>query len=136
MMRAESIGERLRRWARELKQQLRALYLATRHPRTPWYAKALAIVVVGYAFSPIDLIPDPIPILGYLDDVILLPLGIWLTVRLIPEDVWQECVVEAEAWTSAARPSSRIAVGVIVLLWIAAFFLVARALRPWLERWL
>ena len=123
----ESLPTRLRRWAKRLKEKLRALHLASRHPRTPWYAKLLAILVVGYAFSPIDLIPDPIPILGYLDDLILLPIGIWLTLRLIPEDVWREC--EAQARTSNLEPRTAwIAAGVIILLWGATLVIVARAL--------
>jgi uncharacterized membrane protein YkvA (DUF1232 family) len=127
----ERLGTRLRRWANGLKQKLRALYLASRHPRTPWYAKALAVIVVGYAFSPIDLIPDPIPILGYLDDAILLPLGIWLTLRLIPDDVWGECEAEALAWDPSQRRTSWIAAAVIVLVWVAAVALLARAVWPW-----
>ena len=86
----ESLPTRLRRWAKRLKEKLRALHLASRHPRTPWYAKLLAILVVGYAFSPIDLIPDFIPILGYLDDALLLPLGILLVIRLIPSELMAE----------------------------------------------
>ena len=76
--------ERLRAWAREMKRDVHALYLAARDPRVPWYAKAVALFVAGYALSPIDLIPDFIPVIGYLDDVIIVPLGIHLVVRMIP----------------------------------------------------
>jgi uncharacterized membrane protein YkvA (DUF1232 family) len=77
--------QNLRQWARSLKQEAHAVYLAARHPRTPWYAKALALCVAGYAFSPIDLIPDFIPVLGYLDDVVIVPLGILAVIKLIPK---------------------------------------------------
>src|ERR687885_2044119 len=80
-----------KRRARQLKTEMYALYLAYKDPRVPWYARVFAACVVGYAFSPIDLIPDPIPILGYLDDLILVPLGIALAVRMIPPDVLAEC---------------------------------------------
>ena len=76
---------------RDIRLQSFALYLACRDPRTPWYAKALAAVVAAYALSPIDLIPDFIPILGYLDDLVIVPLGIALTIKLIPKDVLEDC---------------------------------------------
>ena len=110
--------DRLRRWARALKRDVVALYLAARDPRVPWYAKAVAACVAAYAFSPIDLIPDFIPVLGYLDDLIILPLGILLAVRLVPPDVMAE--LRAEADRRAARPTSRIAAIVIVALWLSA----------------
>ena len=86
----------LRRRARAIKRDTLALYLAARHPGTPWYAKALAVFIVGYALSPIDLIPDFIPVLGYLDDVILLPIAIVLCIRLIPVHVLDDCRAAAE----------------------------------------
>lgn len=104
------------------------LYLASRHPRTPWYGRVLAILVVGYALSPIDLIPDPIPVLGYLDDLILLPLGIWLTLRLIPDDVWVECEAAAQSQEAGPLPRSRVAAGAIVILWLLALVLAGRFL--------
>jgi uncharacterized membrane protein YkvA (DUF1232 family) len=122
--------ESWRRRARALKQATSALYLAARHPRTPWYAKLLAALVVGYALSPIDLIPDPIPVLGYLDDLVLLPLGIWLTLKLIPAEVWAECQARARDPSGAPLPRSRAAAVVIVALWLLAIYLVARALLP------
>ena len=82
---------RLKRWARRLKVEVYALYLAYKDPRVPWYARAFAAVVVAYAFSPIDLIPDPIPILGYLDDLVIIPLGVALAIRMIPPPVLAEC---------------------------------------------
>jgi uncharacterized membrane protein YkvA (DUF1232 family) len=81
---------RLKDWSRVIKRDVHALYLASRDPRVPWYAKALVIVVTGYALSPIDLIPDFVPVLGYLDDVILVPLGILLVIRLIPPEIMAE----------------------------------------------
>ena len=87
--------DRLRRWARRLKQETLALYLAARHPDTPWYAKLWAGAIVAYALSPIDLIPDFIPVLGYLDDVIILPAMIWVALRLVPAAVLATCRAQA-----------------------------------------
>jgi uncharacterized membrane protein YkvA (DUF1232 family) len=108
------------RWkdrARRLKRELNALALASRDPRTPWYAKALAVCVVAYAFSPIDLIPDPIPVLGYLDDLILIPLGIVLVMRLIPDEVMADARTRANE--GSMKPASWIAAGLIICCWIA-----------------
>lgn len=109
---------RLRVWARSVKRDVLAIYLAARDPRVPWYARALALVVAGYALSPIDLIPDFIPTLGYLDDVILVPAGILLVRRLIPAAIFSEH--RAAADLLAARPISRTAAAVIVVLWLGA----------------
>src|SRR5437667_5706606 len=115
--------------ARELKIQVYALYLAYRDPRVPLYARIFAALVVGYAFSPIDLIPDPIPVLGYLDDLIIVPAGIALTLRLIPPEVLADA--RARAADGAARSLGRVGAAVIVALWLA---LAAAAL--WLVwRW-
>jgi uncharacterized membrane protein YkvA (DUF1232 family) len=110
--------QRLRDWARLIKRDVHALYLAGRDPRVPWYAKALAALVAGYALSPIDLIPDFIPVLGYLDDVILVPLGIAAVIRLIPPDV----MAEHRAMAAAAqdRPVSRAAAIAVIVAWVAA----------------
>jgi len=110
-----------RAWARRIKRDAITLWFAKSHPRTPWYAKALGIFVVAYALSPIDLIPDFIPVLGYLDDVILLPVLIWLTVRALPPEVLAGCRAQAEAWIAqgGARPRSRAGAAAIVLLWAA-----------------
>src|SRR6185312_9500562 len=106
----------LKQWARSLKRDVVALWLAARDPRVPWYAKALAGAVAAYALSPIDLIPDFIPVLGYLDDLLIVPAGIFLAVRLIPPDVLAELRQRAEQ--QAARPRSLVAMGVIVAIWL------------------
>ncbi len=108
----------LKAWARTIKRDVHALYLASRDPRVPWYAKALAVVVAGYALSPIDLIPDFIPVLGYLDDVILVPLGIMIVVRLIPPAIMAEHRDLAAA--ALDRPISRGAALVIISIWLVA----------------
>jgi uncharacterized membrane protein YkvA (DUF1232 family) len=110
--------QRLRDWARLIKRDVHALYLARRDPRVPWYAKALAALVAGYALSPIDLIPDFIPVLGYLDDVILVPLGIAAVIRLIPPEVMAEHREMAAA--AQERPISRAAAITVIAAWVAA----------------
>ena len=107
-----------RRRAKELKLDVYALYLAARHPKVPWYAKALALLVTAYAFSPIDLVPDFIPVFGYLDDLVLLPLGIALTLRLIPDPVWAECRAQARGGGPARTRAGLVAAGVIAVLWL------------------
>jgi len=115
-----NLADSLRHWARRIKRDGIALWFAVKHPETPWYAKALGLFVVAYALSPIDLIPDFIPVLGYLDDVLLLPCLIWLTVWLLPPEVLAECRRQACAWSEAngAKPTSRVGAAVIVLLWL------------------
>ncbi len=110
--------ESLKAWAGRLKTELRALYLAYGDPRVPTHAKVLAIVVVAYAFSPIDLIPDPIPVLGYLDDLILIPLGIALAVRMIPPDVLAECRAKARNTEAQAGPKGTAAAVAVVAVWL------------------
>jgi uncharacterized membrane protein YkvA (DUF1232 family) len=112
---------RLKEWARVIKRDAHAVYLSARDPRTPWYAKALALCVAGYALSPIDLIPDFIPVLGLLDDAIIVPLGIIAVVRMIPADVMAEH--RAAASLAAERPLSRTAAAVIVSIWAASIAL-------------
>ena len=112
----------LRRNARRLKADTYALYLACRDRRTPWYAKLLASAVVAYAFSPLDLIPDFIPVFGYLDDLILVPLGIALAVKLVPVPVLAECRERAQVITD--RPTSRVAAAVIVAVWLGVALMV------------
>ena len=107
-----------------LKRETFTLYQACRHPAVPWYAKALALIVVGYALSPIDLIPDFVPVLGYLDDLILIPLGIMLVIRLIPEEVLAECRHQAKGNVKQATRVATIASVVIVAIWIAAGVLI------------
>ncbi len=110
--------QRLKAWAGRLKTELQALYLAYRDPRTPLLARVLAIVVVAYAFSPIDLIPDPIPVLGYLDDLVLIPLGIALAVRMVPSDVLAECREEARNTGGMAGPKGTAAAVAVVAAWL------------------
>jgi len=128
----------MRRWvepwakrARALKTDVAAVALAYRHPRTPWYARLVAVCVVAYALSPIDLIPDPIPILGYLDDLVLLPLGIALVVRLIPRDVLVECRRQARADAETGQPTNWLAAGAIIAVWVLTAVLVGRWLVAW-----
>jgi len=120
--------EAWKQWARKLKVEVYALYLAYRDPRVPWYARVFAACVVGYAFSPIDLIPDPIPVLGYLDDLILIPLGIALAIRMIPDEVLKDCREKARA--AEGRPVNRVAAVIVVAVWVVlaalAVFLVMR----------
>jgi uncharacterized membrane protein YkvA (DUF1232 family) len=115
------IIDTLKTRAAALKQELVALYLAARDPRTPWYAKVFSVCVVAYALSPIDLIPDPIPILGYVDDLLLLPLGIYLALRMIPAEVLTECRVKAAE--SKRLPRNWWAAAVIVSLWLTILIL-------------
>jgi uncharacterized membrane protein YkvA (DUF1232 family) len=122
--------ETLRAWAKRTKRDGMTLWVARNHPRTPWYAKAVVIFVVAYALSPIDLIPDFIPVVGYLDDVVLLPVLIWMAVRMIPTDVLNESRIKADAWmdSSASKPRSIVGAVIIVVLWL----LVAVVLARWL----
>ena len=108
--------------ARALKNEAFAVYLAAKDPRTPWYAKALIFFVVAHTFSPIDLIPDFIPVLGYLDDLIITPGGLWLAVRLIPAEVLAEARVTAAAG-GMDRSVGKIGAAIIVLLWAAGVIL-------------
>jgi uncharacterized membrane protein YkvA (DUF1232 family) len=113
---------RLKNWARSIKTEVVALYLAARDPRVPWYAKAVAAAVAAYALSPIDLIPDFIPVLGYLDDLILVPLGILLAVWLVPPALMAEFRVAAQ--DHAERPASKAGAWAIVALWLLAAILL------------
>ena len=119
----------MKHWARTIKRDVLALWIAARDPRVPWYAKALAMAVAAYALSPIDLIPDIVPVLGYLDDLVIVPLGILLVIWLIPTGLMTEFRERATA--VQARPRSMAAAVVIVLIWIAATALVGRWL--WLS---
>ena len=115
----------LQNWARRLKQETLALYLAARHPLTPWFARVIIAGLVAYALSPIDLIPDFIPVVGYLDDLILLPLGIALVLQLIPPAVMQECRESARQRFADGKPVSRAAALMIVLIWLIAIWYLA-----------
>jgi uncharacterized membrane protein YkvA (DUF1232 family) len=111
----------MKQWARTIRRDVVAVWIAARDPRVPWYAKAMAAGVAAYALSPIDLIPDFVPVLGYLDDVVIVPAGILLTVRLIPTGLMEE--FRAEAGRRVNRPTSRAGAAAIVLLWIATLAL-------------
>ena len=108
----------LKQRAHQLEAEIFALYLAARDPRTPWYTKLLVAGIVAYAFSPIDLIPDFIPVLGYLDDLILLPIGIALAIKLVPQQVLAECRARAQETIQNGKPVSRVGGAVIVLIWL------------------
>ena len=125
---AENGGGGLRRWARRMKREVLALWLVARHPATPWYVKLLALAVTAYALSPVDLIPDFVPVLGYLDDLLIVPLGAALVLRLTPAPVLAEC--RARAAAMAERPTSRVGLLVMIALWLAAALLLWRLLRP------
>ena len=125
------ISDTLRMWAKRIKRDGVTLWFAGKHPKTPWYAKALGLFVEAYALSPIDLIPDFIPVLGYVDDVLLLPGLIWLTLRLLPSDVLTDCRDQADAWmqTQGAKPRSMAGAVLVVALWLA----LGAALWVWLR---
>jgi uncharacterized membrane protein YkvA (DUF1232 family) len=115
--------DRLKASARALKREVLAVYLAAKDPRTPWYAKGLIFLIVAYALSPIDLIPDFIPVLGYLDDLILIPAGIWLAIRMVPPEVLVEAR-ETAATQGAEGSVGKLGAVIIVFLWIL-FFIAA-----------
>ena len=117
--------------ARQLKRDTYALYLAYRDPRVPWHARLFAACVVGYAFSPIDLIPDFVPIVGYLDDLVLVPLGVVLALRMIPPAVWAECRAKSEQALRDGKPVSWVAAVVIVLVWLSLASLGVLAALRW-----
>jgi uncharacterized membrane protein YkvA (DUF1232 family) len=123
-----TLPARTKQWARAIKRDVLALWIAARDPRVPWYAKALAAAVAAYALSPIDLIPDFIPVLGYLDDLLIVPLGIVLVVWLIPTDLMAE--FREQAGTISGRPRSVGGAVAIVLVWIAAAALFVWWLWP------
>jgi uncharacterized membrane protein YkvA (DUF1232 family) len=123
---------KIKDWAQRMKRETWVLYFACRHPQTPWYARLLAVLVVGYALSPIDLIPDFIPIVGYLDDLILVPLGLSLAMRMIPAEVINQCRQQAELETPFHSLAGRVAAGVIILIWVAAaIWIGSRILVVW-----
>ncbi len=115
--------------ARALSVEVFALYLAYKDPRVPWYARLCAACVVGYAFSPIDLIPDPVPILGYLDDLLLVPLGVALAIKMIPPGVLAECRDKAREVMEQGRPVNRRAAAVIIAIWLVLAILALVVVR-------
>ena len=120
----ELIGK-AKAWAKSLKRDVTALWLAACDPRVPWYAKAVAAAVAAYALSPVDLIPDFIPVLGYLDDLIIVPLGIMLAIRLIPQPVMAE--LRQQAAERAGRPVSRAGLIFILAVWACCIIFLVRA---------
>jgi uncharacterized membrane protein YkvA (DUF1232 family) len=126
------LKDRLRRWARQIKRDVHALYLAARDPRVPWYAKAVAIAVAAYALSPIDLIPDFIPVVGYLDDLVIVPFGILLAVKLVPRDLMAEFRASAVS-AEGERILGKLGAAIIVLLWILGITLATLWLGAFLK---
>ncbi len=124
--------KKIKMWAKQLKRKVFVLYFAYKDNRTPWYAKVFAICVVAYAFSPIDLIPDFIPILGYLDDVILVPLGVAFSIKMMPRIVIQECTIKAEERMKHRKPKNWTVGSIIILVWLVAFIWISfTAYRYW-----
>ena len=119
-------GGRLKAFTRRIKTDVHAAWLAARDPRTPWYARALGLLVTAYALSPIDLIPDFIPVLGLLDDIILIPAGIWLFVKMLPAGRFEEH--RAAAAAAAERPRSRWGIVIVALIWVCLALLAATLL--------
>ena len=126
--------QRWKQWARQLETEVYAIYVAYRDPRVPWYARVFAACVVAYAFSPIDLIPDPIPILGYVDDLILIPLGIKLALSMIPAEVMAESREKARAIMRQGKPVNRAAAAVIVVIWLLLAALIITVLAQIFSR--
>ena len=116
------LTNRIKAWAKSLKRDVMTLWFVLRHPHTPWLARALAAILTAYALSPIDLIPDFIPVLGYLDDLIIVPLGIWLLLKIIPEQVLMECRNQADDWfrQDQKKPWSWVGLTLILSLWVGA----------------
>ncbi len=109
--------------SKQFKTEVVALYLASKHPGTPWYAKVLAALIIGYALSPIDLIPDFIPVIGYLDDLIIIPAGIALLIKIIPRDILEECRAKAQSDVLNRKSKNWVAGVIIVLIWLLAVYL-------------
>lgn len=116
--------DRLKKWAQHLKKETYALYFAYRDPRVPWYAKLLVAFVVAHTFSPIDLIPDFVPVLGYLDDLIITPLGLALALRLIPAEVMAEARIKAEAGMVEGKIVSRVGLLIVISIWLTGLLLI------------
>lgn len=130
-MTGKSLSERIGDLGRRLAVEAHAAWLAARDPRVPWAARLLAVAVAACALSPIDLIPDFIPVLGWLDDLVIVPLGLWAVRRLIPDALWADLHAAAEA--ASTRPSSRAGLVFILLLWAGLLYLVYWTVRtsPW-----
>jgi uncharacterized membrane protein YkvA (DUF1232 family) len=111
---------KMRERVKTSKRQVRTLYLCYRHKGTKWYQKAFVVLVIAYAVSPVDLIPDLIPVIGLLDDLLLIPLGIYIAIKLIPKDIWEECAQKADYSVAIGKKYSVIGVMIIVFIWAAA----------------
>lgn len=122
-----TLSHRINQAAARLAISAHALWLAARDARTPWAARLLAVFIAAYALSPIDLIPDFIPVLGWLDDLVLVPAGVWLVRRLIPDALYAEHLAAAQA--ASERPNSRLGIAIILLLWASALWLIYWAVR-------
>ena len=118
---------------KRLKSETYAIYLAARDPRVPWYAKAIIFFVVAHTLSPIDLIPDFIPVLGYLDDLIIAPLGIAIAIKLIPTEVLSECREKAQQIFAEDQPPNKWAAGVIITIWLIGVILMVALLIPLIQ---
>lgn len=123
--------EKLKSWARLLKKNIVMLWFATKHPQTPWLPKAICIFIVAYALSPIDLIPDFIPILGCVDDLILLPMLIWIAIKLIPNPIIQESRIEADAWLikNQSKPRSYLGFFIVIVIWMLMLWFVYQLMQ-------
>ena len=126
--------QRLKAWADDLRADTYALLLAYADPRVPWYAKLLVAVIVAYALSPIDLIPDFIPVIGYVDDLLLIPAGIALATKLIPKDVLEEHRANARLRLAERRPRSRLGAVLVVTVWVVVAAWLASLVRRTLRK--
>lgn len=124
--------QRLRTWVRALKRDVMTLWFALKHSDTPWYARVLAAVITAYALSPIDLIPDFIPVLGYLDDLIIVPAGVWMLLKTVPENVVVESRAKSEKWFLEHKrtPRSYVGLSIILILWLLAAWALYRMFVP------
>jgi len=120
---------KLNAWAKALKRDVMTLWFALKHPQTPWHARAFAAVLTAYALSPIDLIPDFIPILGYLDDLIIVPVGVWLLIRMIPNQLLIDSRTQADAWfrQGKTKPMSPLGLAIILVVWLFAAWMAFTA---------
>lgn len=111
--------QRLKAWAQDLRRDVMTLWFALKHPQTPWHARALAAVLTAYAMSPLDLIPDFIPVLGFLDDLLIIPAGVWLLLRLVPHDVLIDSRRQAQQWLQSHhnKPRSRVGLFMVLAIW-------------------
>ena len=114
----------IKRWIRRTKRRIEVVAEILRHPQTPWYARAVGFLVIAYAASPLDLIPDFIPVLGYIDDLVIVPLGLMLALKMIPTPVWEECRQRAQETANGDAPVSWLAAGVILAIWLTSLAIV------------